>query len=371
MTVPFLDVGAAYRELRSDVDAAIQRTLASGRYVLGAELSRFEQEFAAYTGSTRALGVANGLDALYLALRAAGVGAGDEVIVPANTFVATWLAVSYVGAVPVPVEPHQRFYNITADAVAGALTPRTRAVVPVHLYGQPAEMDDIVAATKGSDVFVLEDAAQAHGARYRGRPVGALGDAAAWSFYPGKNLGAFGDGGAVTVRDPALGERIAALRNYGSATKYVHEVRGTNSRLDELQAAVLSVKLSALDRWNARRRKIAGAYDDALHGTGVGLPEVAPGAEPVWHLYVVRVPSGRDAFRDQLARRGVETGVHYPLAPHLQPAYRDLGFASGDFPVSEALQREVVSLPMGPHMTDAEVDRVICAVREVCHAGAA
>lgn len=369
--VPFLDVRAAYLELRPEIDAAIHRTLASGWYLLGGELEGFERAFAAYTGTTHGIGVANGLDALCLALRAMGVGRGDEVIVPANTFVATWLAVSYAGGTPVPVEPAPGTFNMDPAAVRAAITGRTRAILPVHLYGHPADMDPILEIARAHGIRVLEDAAQAHGARYHGRPAGSLGDAAAWSFYPGKNLGALGDGGGVTTSDAAIADGVRLLRNYGSRVKYRHEEQGVNSRLDELQAAVLSTKLAALDGWNARRRAIAARYAEGLADTGLQLPEVASWAEPVWHLYVVRVPEDRDGFRERLRAHGVETVVHYPVPPHLQPAYRELRYAPGDFPETERIHDEVLSLPIGPHLSESQVDHVIRAVRTLCLAGSA
>jgi dTDP-4-amino-4,6-dideoxygalactose transaminase len=368
--VPFLDLGATYLELRGEIDAAVARVLASGWYLLGKELSAFEEEFAAFVNARQCVGMGNGLDALQLCLRAMDVGAGDEVIVPANTFIATWLAASHVGAVPVPVEPDPLTLNLSAAGLEEAITPRTRAVIPVHLYGHPADMDPILEVARRHRLWVLEDAAQAHGARYRGRPVGALGHAAAWSFYPGKNLGAFGDGGAVTTDDPALAERLRLLRNYGSRVKYRHEEVGTNSRLDELQAAVLRVKLARLREWNDRRRAVAARYAEELCETSVQLPTVAPWAEPAWHLYVIRTAE-RDAFRDGLAARGVETIVHYPTPPHLQGAYASLDLEPGRFPLSERLHDEVVSLPIGPHITSEQVSAVVEAVRAVCATTAA
>jgi dTDP-4-amino-4,6-dideoxygalactose transaminase len=369
-TVPFLDVRAAYLELQPEIDAAIRRTLDSGWYLLGRELTEFEARFAAHVGAPIGLGVANGLDALCLALRAMDVGAGDEVVVPANTFIATWLAVTYVGATPIPVEPDAATFTMDPGAVAAAITPRTRAIIPVHLYGHPADMQPIMALAAPRGIRVLADAAQAHGARYRGAPVGAVGDAAAWSFYPGKNLGALGDGGAVTTADHALADRVRTLRNYGARVKYQHEEPGVNSRLDELQAAVLAAKLPHLDAWNGRRRAIAARYGAELEGLGLGLPRVAAWADSAWHLYVVRV-RGRDAFQQALRAQGVETVVHYPVPPHLQPAYRGLGHARGDFPLTEAIHDEVVSLPIGPHLDQRSVDRVIAAVRAVAGAGGA
>lgn len=359
--IPFLDLGAAYRELAPAIDAAVARVMASGRYVGGPEVEAFEAAWAAHAGAAHCVGTGNGLDALTLALRACGVGPGDGVIVPSNTYVATWLAVSALGAVPQPVEPDPDTHLIGADAVAAAVTPRTRALLPVHLYGQPAPMAPLLEVARRHGLRVVADAAQAHGARDGGRPVGAMGDAVCWSFYPGKNLGAMGDAGAVTTDDPEIAARVRLLANYGSAEKYVNRERGVNSRLDPLQAAVLGAKLEALDAWTARRRAVAAAYDAGLAGTGLGLPRRRAGAESAWHLYVVRSPD-RDALQARLAAAGVGTLIHYPIPPHMQAAYADLGLAPGALPVARALAGEVLSLPMGPHLSAADRDRVVAAV---------
>ena len=359
LQVPFLDLKAAYDELQSEIDAAVARVLSSGWYLLGEELTAFEAAFAAYIGVKHCVGVGNGLDALHLSLRALGVGPGDEVIVPSNTYVATWLAVTYAGATPVPVEPDPQTYNLDPARLAAALTGRTKAIIPVHLYGQPADMEPISAFAEQYGLRVLEDAAQAHGARYKGRRVGSLGDASAWSFYPGKNLGALGDGGAVTTNDDALAERLRVLRNYGSKVKYVHEVAGFNSRLDELQAAVLNVKLRHLDSWNARRKEVAATYLGALaEMAGLTLPFVPDWAEPVWHLFVVQTAE-REALQQHLAGCGVSTLIHYPTPPHRQRAYADLGFSAGSFPVAESLHGRVLSLPLGPHQSAPQVRAVV------------
>lgn len=360
MKIPFLDVGAAYRELKPEIDAAVARVMDSGWYILGPEVEAFEAEWAAYCEARHAIGVANGLDALHLALLAMGVGPGDEVIVPSNTYIATWLAVSHCGATPVPVEPVEATYNIDPDRIEAAITPRTKVILPVHLYGQPADLDPILAIARKHGLKVLEDAAQAHGARYKGRRIGAHGDAVAWSFYPGKNLGALGDGGAVTTDDPEIADRIQVLRNYGSRVKYVNEVKGFNSRLDPIQAAVLRVKLRVLDEWNERRRGIAQRYLEGLAGSGLVLPQVPEWAEPVWHLFVVRHPE-RDALVKRLNEAGVGTLIHYPVPPHLQGAYAEMGFGVGAYPVAERMAREVLSLPMGAQMA-AEDLGVICGV---------
>jgi dTDP-4-amino-4,6-dideoxygalactose transaminase len=365
MKVPFLDIGAAYRELQHEIDEAVARVLRSGWYLLGEELQAFEQEYAAYVGVDNCIGVGNGLDALHLALRAMEVGPGDEVIVPANTYIATWLAVSYAGATPVPVEPDERTYNIDPAKIEPAITRRTKAIMPVHLYGQPADMDPILEVARDHDLWVLEDAAQAHGARYKGRRVGSLGDAAGWSFYPGKNLGCLGDGGAVTCNDDDLADRIRLLRNYGSPVKYVHEVQGFNSRLDEIQAAVLRVKLEHLDDWNDRRATIAAQYLHAFRDSELILPHVPEWAEPVWHLFVVRHLQ-RGSLQRSLQEQGVQTLIHYPTPPHLQTAYRNLEYTNGDLPISEAIHRDVLSLPIGPQFKEAQLEHVIRSVLVEC-----
>lgn len=364
MTVPFLDLRASYTSLQADLDAAVGRVLASGWYIGGPEVEAFEREFAAYVGAAHCVAVANGLEALQLALLAADVQPGDEVIVPTHTFVATWLAVTQCGAVPVPVEICADTYQLDTTRVAAAITPRTRAIVPVHLYGMPVDLKPLLALAAAYHLSVVEDAAQAHGTRYHGRRIGAQSTAASWSFYPGKNLGAFGDAGAVTTTDPAIAARLRQLRNYGSSVRYVHEERGFNSRLDPLQAAVLRVKLAHLDLWNAHRRRIADRYLRELAGTGLVLPTVSAESESSWHLFPVRHPR-RDALREALAAASVETLIHYPIPPHLQRAYADLGYVRGRFPIAEMIADTVLSLPIGPAMTDAQVDTVISTLRAV------
>lgn len=362
MTVPFLDLKAPYVELREELDDAWRRVMASGWYVLGKEVEAFETEFAAYCGARHCVGVANGLDALFLIVRALDIGPGDEVIVPSNTYIASWLAVSMAGATPVPVEPLEATHNLDPSLIEAAITPRTKAIMVVHLYGQPADMDPIVGLAARRGLKVIEDCAQAHGARYKGRPVGTFGQGAGFSFYPGKNLGALGDGGAVVTNDTSLGDRVRVLRNYGSREKYRNELQGVNSRLDELQAALLRVKLRYLDVWNARRRAAAARMVvDLRPATGLTLPEVPSWADPVWHLLVVR-HERRDALQRSLAERGIGTMIHYPVPPHLQPAYRELGLAAGSFPVAERLAREVLSLPVGPHLDSKSQASVVAAV---------
>lgn len=361
--IQFLDLKAPYLELKQELDAAIARVVSSGWFIGGPEVDQFESEYATYCGATQAVGVANGLDALHLALRAMDVGPGDEVIVPSNTYIATWLAVSQCGAKPVPVEPDARTYNIDPNRIEAVITTRTKVILPVHLYGQPADMDPILAIARKHGLRVLEDGAQAHGARYKGQRLGAHGDAVAWSFYPGKNLGAMGDGGAVTTNDEQIADRLRLLRNYGSRVKYVNEVQGYNSRLDPLQAAILRVKLAHLDAWNARRSNIAARYKQGLAGCGLTLPHVPAWAEPAWHLYVVLNPQ-RDAFQKSLADVGVGTLIHYPVPPHLQSAYADLGLGKGKFPIAEQIHNEVLSLPISPSMTVEQANQVIVACRE-------
>ena len=370
MKIPFLDLGAAYRELRPEIDAAVERVLVSGWYVGGGEVDQFELEYAQYCGAEHAIGVANGLDALHLALLAMEVGPGDEVIVPSNTYIATWLAVSHCGATPVPVEPDLRSCNIDPALIEAAITPRTKVILPVHLYGQPADLDPILAIAHQHGLRVLEDGAQAHGAHYKGRRLGAHGDAVAWSFYPGKNLGAMGDGGAVTTNDERIADRLRVLRNYGSRVKYVNEVKGYNSRLDPIQAAILRVKLAHLNDWNARRGAIARLYQEGLASTGLTLPHVPEWADPVWHLYVIRHRE-RDTLQSLLAQAGVATMIHYPIPPHLQSAYASQGLGRGSFPVSESLHDQVLSLPMGPAQTTEMTGIVINAVRKALDAMAA
>lgn len=360
--IPFLDLKAPYLELKQELDEAIARVVSSGWFIGGPEVDQFEAEYATYCGATHTVGVANGLDALHLALRAMDVGPGDEVIVPSNTYIATWLAVSQCGAAPVPVEPDAHTYNIDPALIEAAITPRTKVILPVHLYGQPADMDPILAIARKHGLRVLEDGAQAHGARYKGQRMGAHGDAVAWSFYPGKNLGAMGDGGAVTTNDAQLADRLRVLRNYGSRVKYINEVQGYNSRLDPLQAAILRVKLTHLDEWNARRSAIAARYQQGLEGCGLTLPHVPDWAEPVWHLYVVQHPQ-RDALQKSLADVDVGTLIHYPIPPHLQEAFADLGLGKGAFPAAERIHNEVLSLPMSPSMTMEQASQVIVACR--------
>jgi dTDP-4-amino-4,6-dideoxygalactose transaminase len=362
MKIPFLDLGAAYRELKPEIDAAVSRVLESGWYILGPEVEAFEAEWAAYCEAKHAVGLANGLDALTLALRALDIGPGDEVIVPSNTYIATWLAVSGVGATPIPVEPDAATHNIDPALIEAAITSRTRALLPVHLYGQPADMDPILEIARRHGLRVVEDAAQAHGARYKGRRIGAHGDIVCWSFYPGKNLGALGDAGAITTNDAALAERVALLRNYGSRQKYVNEEAGVNSRLDPIQAAVLRVKLEVLDEWTERRRALVKAYTVGLAESGLILPHIPDWADPAWHLYVVRT-SDRDVLQDRLTEAGIGTLIHYPIPPHMQAAFSGIGIAPEALPLARDLASEVLSLPMGPHLGLEQVHGIILSLR--------
>jgi len=364
MNVPFLDLNAPYRELKTELDAAYQRVMASGWFIMGAEVEAFEREFAAYCGVRHCIGVGNGLEALHLILRAYGIGEGDEVIVPANTYIATWLAVSYTGATPVPVEPDAHTYNLDPSLIEAAITPRTKAIMPVHLYGQPADMDPHIQLAEKFNLKVIEDAAQAQGAYYKERISGSLAHAAGFSFYPGKNLGALGDAGAVVTSDDTLAEQVRMLRNYGSKVKYYHDVKGFNSRLDEMQAAFLRAKLVHLDEWNRRREKIATYYLDRLTGLpGLTLPYAPAWIAPIWHIFAIQTPH-RDALQRFLKSKGVGTLIHYPVPPHLSKAYAELGLTKGAFPITEAIASSELSLPMGPHLSLDEAEYVANVIRE-------
>jgi dTDP-4-amino-4,6-dideoxygalactose transaminase len=365
MNIPFLDLKSPYLELKDELDAAYRRVMESGWYVLGKEVEAFEAEFAGYCEAKHCIGVANGLDALHLIVRGYGIGPGDEVIVPSNTYIATWLAVTHTGATPIPVEPNELTYNIDPTKIEQAITTKTKAIMVVHLYGQTADMDPINSIAKKHSLKVIEDCAQAHGARYKGRRVGSLGDAAGFSFYPGKNLGAIGDGGAVTTNDHDLAARIKVLRNYGSQVKYHNEVVGFNSRLDELQAALLRVKLMKLDEWNERRSIAARSYIHHLAtAKEVVLPFVPEWSNPVWHLFVLQ-HDYRDELQKMLTESGIGTMIHYPIPPHLQPAYSGLGYKKGDFPISEAIHSSIISLPMWPGITEVSVATVCWTLHKV------
>ena len=356
--IPFLNLRDSYLELKPEIDAAVARVLDSGWYILGPEVEAFEHEYAEYCQAEHCVGLADGLDALYLSLKAMGVGPGDEVIVPSNTYIATWLAVSQCGAVPVPVEPDERTYNINPELIEAAITKRTKVILPVHLYGQTADMDPILTIAKKHGLYVLEDGAQAHGAEYKGRKIGAHGDIVTWSFYPGKNLGALGDGGAITTNNAELADKIRVLRNYGSRLKYVNEVQGCNSRLDPIHAAALRVKLKYLDEWNARRAVLAEQYLEGLQNSDLVLPFVPEWAKPAWHLFVVRTKQ-RDTLQKYLEQNGVGSLIHYPIPPHKQVAYAEMKFVPDAFPLANAMADEVLSLPMGPQLSILQVEQVI------------
>lgn len=361
MQVSFLDLNKQNLLIRKQLDAAYKRVMDSGWFVTGKELEAFEQEFAAFSNAKYCVGVGNGLDALQLLLRAYDIGANDEVIVPSNTFIATWLAVSQTGAKPIPVEPDTATHTIDPELIEAAISSRTRAIMPVHLYGQTADMDAINAVAKKYGLIVIEDAAQSQGALYNGKPSGSLGDAAGTSFYPGKNLGAYGDGGAVLTNDASIAEKVMQLRNYGSKVKYQHDMAGFNSRLDEMQAAFLRVKLSVLDQWNKRRQEVAALYTELLDGIDeITLPSIREGSQSVWHLYVIRSKQ-RDALKEYLASLGIDTVIHYPIPPHQQECYREQYPDSQ--PVAEQLASEVLSLPMSPVLSDDEVSYVASAIR--------
>lgn len=365
-SVPFVDLRAQYDTVRDDVRLAMNAVLERGDFILGEAVASFESAFAAYCEVDHAVGLDSGLSALELALRALDVGPGDEVITAANSFIASALPISSVGATPVLVDCDEVTYAIDVERLEAAIGPRTKAIMPVHLYGHPAAMDEVLAIAERHGLFVIEDACQAHGARYRGRRVGGLGHAAAFSFYPAKNLGAYGDGGMLVTNDARIAQRVRLLRNYGSVRKYHHEVRGSNRRLDTLQAAVLDVKLRHLDGWNQQRRRVARRYDVGLADAGVGVPAVAPDVEHVYHLYVVRCED-REGLQAHLASLGIATGIHYPVPIHRQPAYVDLSYGEGAFPVAERLADEIVSLPMFAELADEAVDRVVAAVRSFTH----
>jgi dTDP-4-amino-4,6-dideoxygalactose transaminase len=360
MLVPFLDLGRLHQPIRTQLDEAYRRVMDSGSFIMGPELGAFESEFAAYSEVRHCIGVGNGLEALHLLLRAYDIGPGNEVIVPGNTFIATWLAVSQCGATPVPVEPDIDTHNIDPALIEAAITPRTRAIIPVHLYGQPADMDPINTLASKHGLLVIEDAAQAQGARYKGRRAGSLGHAAATSFYPGKNLGALGDGGAVLTSDDAIADKVRRLRNYGSSVKYQHELAGYNSRLDELQAAFLRMKLQVLDEWNSKRREVAAKYSSLLGGFSCVLPFVPEYAEPVWHLYVIRIQN-RDHLKDYLIQQGISTVIHYPTPPHLQSCYSD--YSERNLPITSLLSSEVLSLPISPNLENREIEMVCASVK--------
>lgn len=363
MNIPFIDLKTQFLALEAELLPAMRAVMEQSNFVLGGPVAEFEKNFAAYSECKHGIGVASGLDAIKLALRALDIGPGDEVITAANTFIATTLGISAVGATPVLVDIDEHYYNIDPAKIEAAITPRTRAIMPVHLYGQPADMGPIMDIARRHNLRVIEDASQAHGARYQGKRVGSFGDIAAFSLYPGKNLGAYGDGGVITTNDDALADKMITLRNYGSKVKYHHLVKGENSRLDTLQAVVVNTKLKYLDEGNAKRRAAAARYTKGLSGIAqVTTPPVMPGVEHVYHLYVIRVPR-RDELMEHLKTRGIPTIIHYPIPIHLQEAYADAGWTKGQFPVTERYADEIVSLPMFPEISAEQIDAVVDGVR--------
>jgi dTDP-4-amino-4,6-dideoxygalactose transaminase len=362
--IPFVDLQAQYRSLKAEIDSAVLRVLDSAQFVLGPAVAAFENDFAAYCRTTDAIGVNSGTSALHLALLAAGVGPGDEVITVPFTFVATVAAIEYAGATPVLVDVEPRYWTMDPAKLAAAVTTRTKAIIPVHLYGQPADMDPIMAFARQHNLAVIEDACQAHGAEYKGRRCGSIGDIGCFSFYPGKNLGAYGEGGAIVTNDAARAQKMRLLRAWGEETRYEHLYRGFNYRMDGIQGAVLGVKLRYLEQWIDARRRHASQYSDELRDTGAELPREREGARHVYHLYVVQLRD-RDRWRAKLTDAGVQTGIHYPIPIHLQPAYRDLGYSKGDFPVAERAGLDVLSLPIFPELTRDQ----IAAVANVLRAG--
>jgi len=366
VTIAFLDLKRLHLDIQEELDGVWERVLKSGWFILGEEVSAFEKEFAAFCGVTHGIGVGSGMDALSLTLKALGIGPGHDIMVPAHTFIATAFAVSAVGANPVAVDVRSDTGNMDATQLSRAVTSKTKGIIPVHLYGQPADMDSINAFAQAHALKVIEDAAQAHGAKYKGRPVGSLSDAACFSFYPGKNLGALGDGGAVVTNDTELADKIRMLRNYGTQKKYHHNLQGANSRLDELQAAVLRVKLRHLDHWNRARKKIAEFFSNTLSNVdGLQVPWVPEWADPVWHLYVIRHKK-RDVLLQSLADKDINCQIHYPIPIHLAKAYTNSSLAHTSFPRSEAWAKTCLSLPMAPYLGQEECEKIISALRKIC-----
>ena len=362
MKIDFIDFSKIHEQIQEQLIDSAEKVIKGGHFILGNELAEFESKFAEYCGTKYCIGVGSGLDALHLILKAYGIGTGDEVIVPAHTFIATWLAVSYAGARPVPVDVNLLTYNIDPNLIVKKITPHTKAIIPVHLYGLPADMEKILEIGKSYNLKVIEDAAQAHGAEYKRKKVGSLGDAAAFSFYPVKNLGALGDGGAITANDPELVERIKILRNYGSAKKYYYIEKGFNSRLDEIQSAFLNVKLKYLDLWNSERRAIANLYSNELKNsnTKIILPLEPENVIHVYHQFEIRVDKGnRKYLVDKLLQNGIQTMIHYPVPPHLSDAYKEYGFSMGDFPVTEQIADSCLSLPIYNGLTENQLNKIV------------
>ena len=364
MKVPFLDLKSLYKDQKEEFDTQTLNFFQSGYYIGGKEVESFETSFAKYTSSKFCVGVANGFDALRLALKAIDIKNGDEIIVPSHTFIATWLAVTECGGIPIPVEVNEQTYNLDASIIANSITNKTKAIIPVHLYGQPADIDQICDIARKNNLYVIEDAAQAHGARYKNKSIGSHGDIVAWSFYPGKNLGAFGDAGAITTNNENLAEKVKIIGNYGSSEKYVNDILGCNSRLDPIQATALKIKLNTLDKYNKRRKKVAEIYIKNICSNKVILPTVPDWSDPVWHLFCIRV-ANRDEVQSKLRGLGIETLIHYPIPPHLQNAYRHLNFHRGSYPISEKISDEILSLPISPLIADNEVEYVIDSINNI------
>ncbi len=362
MSIPLVDLKAQYQAIKPEIDAAMQRVVNNTSFILGKEVAEFEKHFAAFCRAEHCVGTDSGTAALHLALLILGVKPGDEVITTTHTFVATSEVISVIGARPVFVDIDPRTYNVDPDQIERAITPRTRAILPVHLYGQPAEMDAILAIARKHNLKVIEDSAQAHGAEYRGRRAGTMGDVACFSFYPGKNLGAYGDAGALVTNDADLAAHARMLRDHGRKDKYAHQLVGYGYRLDALQAAILGAKLTHLDAWNARRREMAARYDELLADTGLATPYVPPHITPVFHIYCVRAQD-REGLRKHLKACDIDTGIHYPIPLHLQPVYQHLGYKPGDFPIAEKAANEILSLPMYPELTDAQLRQIVDAVK--------
>jgi dTDP-4-amino-4,6-dideoxygalactose transaminase len=364
MKIPFVDLKAQHLSIKDEIDFAIQRVVDSTNFIMGDEVKSFEEEFSQFCEAKFAIGVSSGTDALHLALLACGIGAGDEVITVPNTFIATTEAISHCGARPIFVDVNPDTYNIDATKIEDKITPRTKALLPVHLYGQPAEMDPILEIARKHNLKVVEDCAQAHGAKYKGKKVGSIGDVGCFSFFPGKNLGAYGDGGAVVTNDEHIAEKIRLLRNHGRKAKYEHLIEGYCDRLDAMQAAILRVKLKHLNKWNEKRRQIAKLYNQFFKGTAIILPKELEDFESVYHLFVIRVKN-RDNLQKKLYEYGISTGIHYPLPLHFQPAYKYLGFKRGDFPIAEKFSLEVLSLPMFPEIIREQIEYVAEIVKSI------
>ncbi|MBA87546.1 MAG: erythromycin biosynthesis sensory transduction protein eryC1 [Euryarchaeota archaeon] len=363
MNIQFLDVKSTYTELQQEIDQAVLNVLKTGKFILGDEVEFFEKEWAKYCNADFSIGVGNGLDALHLSLKALGVGSGDEVIVPSNTYIATWLAVSHCGAKPIPVEPDEKTYNMNPLLIEKLITKKTKVILPVHLYGQPADMDPILKIAKKHNLYVVEDAAQCHGASYKQKKIGTHGDVVCWSFFPGKNLGAFGDAGAITTNNQEISNKLKVLRNYGSEKKYYNSYIGFNSRMDPIQAAVLRIKLKVLDEWTFRRKKIASYYLKQLRDFGLKLPCVPSWADHVWHLFVIRL-NNRDKFQKILLSKGINTIIHYPVPPHKQKAFFEKGYDQLNLPIVEKMSKEIISLPIGPHLNEDELNFIVTSIKE-------